>query len=162
MPTGGFGVVSISAAEKINVISSVSTVHFTDAITQNQHEMENISGLKSNRIRIHGINIESKENLHFRLWMFATKDFFNAAIDTDSFRDFVSLDIPTGAERLDTDGDGAVDGQFYYERSGMDVNYEDVDGDHTLHLLLQNVSAAAKTAGAVGAVQIDIKYSVRL
>lgn len=147
--------VSGRLTEAISILKTNSTQHFTEAIAQNAHETENITGLDTNKVYIRGINIQSMENLHFRL-IFWSKDIFNDTdLDVDTYLDHIDLDIPTSGFRI------GVANQYYLNVSGLGIIYEDEDDTDELHCSLQNLSVATKSAGTAGAVQIDILYTVR-
>ncbi len=148
----------ISKSEKISIISTDKDAVFIGAIVQYDHETANLTGLTDNRVYIRGVNIQSDQNLKFRL-IFWTKDTFsNADLDLDSYIDDIILDM--------SDEDSAFrinnTGQYYQNMSSLNILYEDGDATKELHISLQNLSPTSKNAGATGEVQLDIKYAPRL
>lgn len=151
--------------EAIYTVVTASTQHFTGIINQNCWETENLTTNTdgnpiSNRITIKEVNIQSEANLHFVLWFFSTDGFYNSDVDLDSFAEWVNLDIPTLARRIDTNCDATLNTQYYLQISGLEILYSDEDESNEIHAGLQNISAVAKGAG--DAVQIDIRYSDRI
>lgn len=148
--------VDVVKAEATSILETVSTTHFTDAILINNHEEENLTGLTEDKVYIRGVNIQSAQNLHYRLIFWSKDTFDNTAIDTDSYLDDVDLDMTAApAFRI-----GAAN-QYYLNVSGLGIIYEDEDETKELHMSLQNVAGPAKNAGAAGEVQLDILYSPR-
>ncbi len=148
---------AISKAEKIEIYSTDSTLHFTGAIVTNAMENINLTGLLSNRYMIRGVNIQSMQPLVYNLIFWSSDGFDDVVLNTDSFIDNVELDMSTApAFRIN----GA--NQYYLNVGDLAIIYEDFDISRELHMSLQNTSAVAKIAGAAGAVQLDIKVSPRL
>lgn len=148
----------VSKSEKISIIKTDKDTHFTSAIVQFNHETENLTGLTDNKIFIRGVNIQSDQNLKFRL-IFWTKDTFaDTDLDLDTYIDDVILDMSdtTNTFRINNTG------QYYLNVSDLNILYEDEDSSNELHISLQNLSAVSKNAGATGEVQLDIKYAPRL
>lgn len=139
----------------INTLRSDKDVQFTGAIAQNAKEDENMTGLLSDKIRITGVSIQAKENLTFRLIFWGTDGFDDTNLDTDKFQDEIKLDIPTYGFRI-----GGAN-QYYMDMRGVEVDYEDLDKTKELHISLQCLSAAGKTAGANGEVVVEIYYETR-
>jgi len=106
----------------------------------------------SARMRIRSLTVISVENLAWEVWLWA-KDTFATGAGT----------FPTGqvfplAKYSFQAGDAvriAAAGLYYYNLNGIDLPYEDADASGELHLMLINRSAASKTAGAGGAVQLQ-------
>lgn len=159
------GAMSIIRAERIHTVETDSAVHFTGAISQNCWETENLTlntdgNPISNKITIKEVNIQSSANLHYVLWFFSTDGFYNSNIDMDSFVEWVDLDIPTLARRIDTNCDGTLNTQYFLQISALEILLQDEDSTNELHLGLQCISALGKLA--TDGVQIDIRYSDRL
>jgi len=151
------GRVEISKAERIEIYSTVSTIHFTGSIVMNAHETENLTGLASNRYMIRAVNIQSVQPLKFLLEFYGTDGFNNTNIDIDSFIDHVELDMTAyPAFRVDNAN------QYKLNVGALEILYEDYDITKELHMSLHNMSPTAKIASALGAVQIDLKISPRL
>lgn len=151
------GRVEVSKAEKIEIYSTVSTIHFTGAISLYANESENLTGLLSNKYTIKDINIQSMQPLIWLLQFYGDDGFDDTNLDTDSFLDEIELDMTEDpAFRVNNAN------QYKLNFSGLEMLYEDYDRTKELHIMLQNQSATAKLAGVNGAVQIDIKMSPRL
>lgn len=142
--------------QSIKHIDTVSTTHFTTAIAQNAIEEENITGLSNNKITITGIAFQAKEALNYRLWIYDTDGFADTDLDLDQFNEYVDIDLSS------TNGRIAGAGQYYYALTALSIDYSDEDASNELHLALQNLSAASKTAGAAGAVKAKITYKPRM
>ena len=148
----------VSKSEKISITKTDKDTHFTGAIVQFDHETENLTGLTDDRIFIRGVNIQSDQNLKFRL-IFWTKDTFsNADLDVDTYIDDVILDMSDVENTFRINNSG----QYYLNVSSLNILYEDEDSSKELHCSLQNLSPTSKNAGASGEVQLDIKYAPRL
>lgn len=148
----------VSKSERISIIETDKDTHFTGAITQFNHETENLAGLSDDRVFIRGVNIQSDQPLKFRL-IFWTKDSFaNVDLDLDSYIDDVILDMSDTSSTFRIAGAG----QYYLNLSNLNILYEDEDSSNEIHCSLQNLSSVDKNAGATGEVQIDIKYAPRL
>ena len=146
--------VSIGREER-NEAKTDKDTHFTGSIAQNAIEEENITGLDANEISITGVSIVSDQQLKFRLWFFETDKFQEANFDDDEFVDFIDLDLATDGAQI-----GAT-GAWYYAVSCLCIDYEDLDNTKELHIALQNLSAAAKNAGASGEVKLKCSYIPR-
>lgn len=152
------GVTRIDKAEKISTLKTLKETHFTGAITQFNHETENIAGLTDNKIYIRGINVQSIQNLEYRL-IFWTKDIFDDTdLNVDTFIGDVMIDMS------DTESPFRIGSanQYYLDVSNLNILYEDEDGTNELHVSLQNLSPTDKAAGASGYIQIDVKYTPRI
>lgn len=148
----------ITRSEKISIVTTDKDVEFTTAITQFNHDTENLSGLSDNKVFIRGVNIQSIQPLKYRL-IFWTKDTFaDINLNDDSYIDDVILDLS------DEDNTFRINntGQYYLNVTNLNILYEDQDETNEIHCSLQNLSAADKNAGATGYVQLDIKYAPRL
>lgn len=151
------GRVEVGRAERIEIYSTVSTTHFTGAIVMNAQETENLTGLSGNRFLVRGVNIQSVQPLKYRLIFWGRDTFDDTALDTDTYIDDVELDMSASpAFRVNNVN------QYYLNVGALEILYEDYDTTKELHISLQNQSAVAKIAGALGAVQLDIKMSPRL
>ena len=148
---------AVDGSGNINVSSDVRTLleingdtYFTDGLATDVSENENLA-ISDNKITIKNVTILSLENLNYRLW-FYTKDTFLS----DNIIGYVDLNLPTsGVTKV-------IGATTYYVYSVVDVDqqFEDLDDTTELHLQLENKSAAAKTAGAVGRVQLTIVYGI--
>lgn len=132
---------------------------FTDAIAQNAQESENITlpgaFTAGSRARLRSINVISLENLAWELWLFANNRFITDVADID-------LVFPRGRWGwAATDGARiAGAGPYYYYIDGLDIAYQDLDMFQQLHIMLVNRSAAAKTAGANGAIVVELNFEL--
>ena len=156
--------VNVISAERIRTAETVSTTHFTTAISQNCWETENLTEDTDgnpipNKITVREVNIQSEANLYYVLWFYSTDGFFNSDIDIDSFSEFVELDIPTLGRRIDTNCNGTLNSQWYLQISSLELLLSDEDLSNELHLGLQCISPAGKGTG--DHVQIDVKYTPR-
>ena len=142
--------------QTVKHIDTDKDTHFTTAIAQNAIEPENIIGLSDNNITITGIAFQAKEALDYRLWIYDTDGFADTDLDADQFNEYVDFDLSTNQGRI------AGAGQYYFAQTGLSIDYEDEDATKELHIALQNLSAASKTAGADGAVKMKISYKPRL
>jgi len=134
------------------ILKTDKDTHFTEAIAQNGHEEENLTGLPSNVITIKQIVILSDQNLNFDVAFFGTDGFANADLDVDSYLGSVNLDLATNGFQL------GGSGQYYLWVTNVDFEYTDADGDNELHVALYNNSATGKNAGATGEVVIKFIY----
>lgn len=104
------------------------------------------------RMRLRSIWIASVENLAWEVWLWGT-DTFNAST-TDPAQSFPQSRVTFAAAdavRL------AGAGLYYYQIAGLDHPYADLDHTGELHLMLVNRSAAGKSAGADGALLIQLQ-----
>ena len=130
-------------------------VEFTGPIAVNAKEDENLAGLAANKIVITDVLFEGLENLHFRLLFWSRDSFDNADVDIDTLLGFVDLDIPNNGFQI-----GAAN-QYYLNVTDVNLHYEDEDATNELHISLNCVTAAGKTAGVPGEVKVKIGYKVR-
>jgi len=138
-------------------VVSDKDLHFTGAIAQNAYEDANITGLVVDRARITNIAIKSRENLKYYLLFWAKDTFGDADVDVDTYVGHVELPLPLAGLKITQ----AATDIYYMNASDADLEYEDLDGTKELHVSLMNLSAAAKTAGAAGAVSIEFDYIER-
>ncbi len=140
------------------VVRSDPAAHFTTGLATNAQESENLAappalGSGSARGSLSMLTIVSVENLAWDLLVFAKDTFQTGAIATDSFLGRWSF-VATDAVRV------AGTGLYYYHINGLDVPIRDEDGTAEIHLMLVNRSAASKTAGAGGAVRVDLTIRI--
>lgn len=152
----------MALAGQIHLIRSDKDVHFTGAIAQNAGEAESIlftGDIAPQRYRIRSLNIISEENLAWEVVFFARSTFNGAPqiadIDLYTFLGYFSFGAGD-AIRI------AATGPYLYYIDGLDIAYEDQDESQTLHLMLVNRSAAAKTAGAAGEVVVQTGVELEL
>ncbi|GAI19843.1 unnamed protein product, partial [marine sediment metagenome] len=136
-------------------VRSDKDVHFTGAIVTNAKEDENLAGLLSSKIRIVGLAIQSDQQLHYRAIFWRKDTFEDADLDVDAFISEQELDLVTIGYQI------AGAGQWYAALTSLNIDYEDEDETSELHISLQNLSAAAKIAGAAGEVTLLVAYELR-
>lgn len=147
----------VSKAEEIEIINTDKDIHFTETITINNQEKENITGLLGNKYLIRGVNVQSDQQLKYRLIFWGKDTFDDTDLDINSYIDDVELDFTsTSAFQIGSTG------QYYLNVGSLDILYEDADNTKELHISLQNLSAVSKNSGSTGEVQLDIKMSPRL
>lgn len=154
------GVTNVNKSESISFIRTVAGTNFTSAIVMNDHIVEDLSGLSDDRIVIKEINVQSVQNLKYKLWFWSNNTFDNVSLDVDSYRTSVLIDLTNSnnetVDRLNNAN------QYYLDIRGLSILYEDLDESNEIHCSLQNLSRTAKIAGSLGAVQLDIAYTPRL
>ena len=79
---------------KLATIRSDKDIHFTGSLAKNASEEENLTGLISNKIKITGVAVHSKQSLHFQLQFFSKSNFTSSDLDEDFFVGAVELEIP--------------------------------------------------------------------
>lgn len=137
-------------------IQSNSNTHFTGAIAANATGDENLTGLKSNKIRITEISIISQQNIDYDVLLWESNTFqVTADINRDALRTQELLNITTNGFQI------SAANQFYMTLEGLSIDYEDKDGTTQLHVSLRPRTAGGKAAGATGAVVLKFRYSVR-
>lgn len=149
----------VNKSERIEIISTDKTVHFTEQILFNQCEKETISlpsaiGTKS---IIHGVTIQSKQNLHYRLIIWGNSNFDNPDLNAEKYIGEVDLDLTDEpAYQIGSSG------QYRLNSESLEINYQDFSALTKIYLGLMNLSKTAKNTGTTGEVQINIKMSPRL
>lgn len=124
---------------------------FTDGLAQNAAENENLVGLSANEGAIEDVVIIATERLAYELQFYATDGFRNADMDVTRY---------LGSVRF-AEGDGlqvAGAGPYYYDAHNLGIPVVDVDGTREIHCTIVNRSAAAKTAGAGGAMSVGVTF----
>lgn len=154
------GVTNVNKSESISFIRTNAGTNFTSAIVMDDHIAENLSGLSDDRIVIKEINVQSVQNLKYKLWFWSNDTFDDVSLDVDSYRTSVLIDMTNSnnetVDRLNNAN------QYYLDIRGLSILYEDLDASNEIHCSLQNLSNTAKIAGSLGAVQLDIAYTPRL
>lgn len=137
-------------------ITSVAASQYTDALVTNAVEAENLvlasalQGVNGNAQNIlYGVTINSVENLAWEVQFWAKDTFQTTNPDTDFFLARWQFSASDGVRDAGT-------GLYRYYIDGLQIPYQDLDNTGELHMILVNRSAAAKTAGAGGAVRIII------
>ena len=78
--------------------------------------------------------------LNFRVWLFATKEFYAGDEGRIKVVDFIDFDLPTYGKRYkDT-------GLWVYSITDLNLLYNDLDQTTKLHVAIENLSAASKLA----------------
>ena len=132
----------------IYTVSSDKDIHFTGELTKNAVERENITGLRSNRIRISKISIQADQQLLFELLLYGTDKFEEADLDEDRFIASVEFNLPMYGFQQTT-------GQWRLDIENLNIDYLDVDETKEIHAVLRNLSPTSKNAGATGEVKLD-------
>lgn len=132
----------------IYTLSSNKDVHFTDQLAQNAIERENLTGLRSNRLRISRISIQSDQQLLYELLLYGTDAFEESDLDSDRFVASVELNLPTYGVQQTTS-------QWRLDLLNLNIDYIDVDSTMEIHAVLRNLSPTTKNAGATGEVKLD-------
>lgn len=148
-------ITALAPTPAFSIIRSDKDVHFTGAIVTNAKEDESLIGLLSSKIRIVGLAIQSDQQLHYRAIFWRRGTFEDADLDVDAFISEQELDLTAIGYQI------AGAGQWYAALTSLNIDYEDEDGTGELHVSLQNLSAAAKIAGAAGEVTLLIAYELR-
>lgn len=154
----------------VNVRTNPAT-QFTGALAQNAALTENLripqgtevaglgfadGGIGSGKSRVRSILIQSVENLDWEVWIWAT-DAFNVSTSDPALNFPLGYALLAGSTAKRIGGAGL----YYYFLSGLDIPLQDEDvitnnGPNEIHLMLVNRAAASKTAGAGGAIRIDL------
>ena len=132
----------------IYTVSSDKDLHFTDSLAKNAVERENITGLRSNRIRISKISLQADQQLLFEVLLYGTDEFEEADLDEDRFIASVEFNLPIYGFQQITD-------QWRLDIENLNIDYVDVDGTKEIHTVLRNLSPTTKNAGAAGEVKVD-------
>lgn len=123
---------------------------FTGAITQNNFEDENVAA-KTSQTKIRSITIISDQNLAWELAFFTNDTFRNNDLDLNTYLGSIRFSTQDG---LQVSGVGP----YYYDVSGLDIDYIDLDNSDEFHLSLINRSATSKNAGATGEIVVIIAH----
>lgn len=150
------GRVVVHKPEKIHTLYTNSVLHFTGAIAMYAHEAESIIGLLNNNINIKGVNAQSMQKLKYRLIIWGSDEFDSADINADSYVSDVVLDFTDELSAFQI----ASAGQYRIDVGGLDIPL--TTQNLILYCSLQNLSPTAKLAGSSGAVQLDLKYALRM
>lgn len=142
-------------------IRSVSTVDFIAGIAQNAADTANLPIPQVSQgapggggvFTVNSCVIQSVENLAWEIWLFGKNTFEEAAIDNEFFLGSWTFTALAGL-RIGSAG------FYHYFVSDLQIPYRDLDASGTtkanLHIALINRSASAKTAGAGGAIVVQI------
>lgn len=150
------GRVVVWKPEEIRYISTDMNNHFTGIIAMNDHEQESVPGLKGNKITIKGVNGQSQQKLKYRLIFWGGSGFNSINLNNDSYVSDVVLDF---TDELSAFRISAAN-QYRLDVGGLDIPL--TTENNILYCSLQNLSSISKLAGLPGAVQFDIKYTLRM
>jgi len=148
--------------EKIVSTSLTAGSSFDQALLTNRIQTINLPGLLANKVKITAINGQSVQNLKYRLIFWSSATANNVNLDLDKYVTDVIMDFSDIQSTFQIDTGGGLVNQYYLDVSGLESLYEDEDSTVTLHVSLQNLSPIAKIAGALGAVQFDFKYVMKV
>ena len=135
-------------------VVSDKDVNFTGQLVKNAVERENITGLRSNRVRISKISIQADQQLLFEVLLYGTDLFEESDLDDDRFIASVELNLPTY-------GFQQTESQWRLDIENINIDYIDVDGTKEIHAVLRNLSPTTKTAGADGEVKLEFLCEAR-
>ena len=138
----------------IYTVASTSTLHFTSELIKNAVERENISGLRSDRVRISKISIQAAQQLLYEVLLYSTDDFEEADLGDDRFIASVELNLPTYGFQQTED-------QWRLDIEGLNIDYIDVDKTKEIHAVIRNLSPTAKIKGLTGEVKLDFLCEAR-
>jgi hypothetical protein len=146
----GRSVVVSEGVADFYTVRSISTEHFTDPLRYEASVGANIFGLASNKVIIKRVKLRSVQPLDFEVNFWKSSDFDTVNIDEDSF---------CGTVRLERGRQTNPDSGPFYSMSGpLEIPYEDLDGEHQLHISLCNRCTEGKLRGAEGAVVVEVEY----
>lgn len=146
-------------------IRSITTSHFTEAMTTDQISANYNIGLpiQQARVYINGFTLVSMENLTWELWLFDSATNLTSDPATDrlvGLWQFQAIVAGQVGYTVTPAAGGGANALFRYHVTGNMIPYLDLDfgtgvgSAPALHVRLINRSVAAKTAGAAGAVQL--------
>lgn len=138
----------------IYTIPSDKDSHFTEELAKNAVERENITGLRSDRVRIPKISIQADQQLLFEVLLYGTDLFEEEDVDTDRFIAAVELNLPTYGFQQTTN-------QWRLDIENLDIDYIDADGTKEIHAVLRNLSPTSKNAGETGEVKLEFTCESR-
>lgn len=140
--------------QSIYIIDTDPGLHFTGALAQGVSEGEDITGLRTDRIRINEITIQSDQQLKYLLMIYRKDTKEESDLDDDSFLSAIEFDLETYGIQQDTS-------QWKMSISDVDLDYMDDDETKELHLVLVNLSTTTKNAGADGNVKFSFLCETR-
>jgi len=138
----------------IYTVSSDKDTHFTEELIKNAVERENIIGLRSNRVRISKVSIQSDQQLLYEVLLYSTDLFEESDLDTDRFIASVELNLPTY-------GFQQTESQWRLDIKNLNIDYIDVDLSKEIHVVLKNLSPTTKNAKASGEVKLEFLCEAR-
>lgn len=151
---GGSGKLEFTGAGESSTkdfVRSDKDDHFTGGLAQYATEAENLTGLKSDKVRITGVTVWSDQNLNYRFYFYQDDDGAETDADLDAMIDYFEINASDWV-RL---GNANL---YRFALSDLSINYEDKDASKELHPILENLDTTAKNAGATGEIVIEVKY----
>ena len=138
----------------IYAVASDKDVDFTELIAKNGVERENLTGLRTNRVRIVKASIQSDQQLWYEILLYATDAFEETDLDTDRFIASIEFNLPVyGFQQTTT--------QWRLDIENLDIDYIDLDGTEEIHAVLKNLSPTSKNQGATGEVKVEFLCEAR-
>lgn len=156
------GNVSITPPLRISTTSTSTIAGFTSALDMYEIETIHIPGISYNYMNITAINGQSVQPLKYRLIFWSSQTANTTSVDTDTYVTDVVMDFSDSLSAFQIDSGSGLVNQYYLDINNLSSLYRDDDATYTLHVSLQNLSPIAKIAGALGAVQFDIKYKMTI
>ena len=145
----------MSQVGKTVVAKTVSTRDFTGSIAQNvgvflSLDVASLSLGFNVDARLRAIHMVAVEDLDYEVWFFRTKDAAGNSLDPDVNSALGIVTLPTTGLRI------AAAGLYHFYVEDLDIPVFDTDRTSKVHMALVNRSAGAKTAGAAGAVRLEL------
>lgn len=131
--------------------ADVATLDCFESVSTFTGDKMGVGAGKHLRSRLRELRIISKENLAWEVWLFGTSAMGLAVIGDEKFLGRWSF---VAADGINATGDTF----FYYYVPGLDLAIENLDNPQTgkFYIRLVNRSAAAKSANAAGAIEIEL------
>lgn len=145
---------------KFVLANTVAATQWRSALAQNAAENLSLNvaslgvGLGVNAV-IRSIRVLSLEDLQWEFWFF-NRNTYDASVDPDTNGFVGSWWFGVSGRRI-----GAA-GLYHYYIDGLMIPYQDLDMTSRLHVALINRSAASKTAGNAGAIQVRFGLEMTL
>lgn len=141
-----------SVLGQLQLVRTDKDTHFTTAISANEHEFENLTGLDSNKGVIESISLMAEDDRTWHVHFWRTDAAEDADLDTDAWLGMVELNNANSVNI-----GNAESGTYRHIKAPLAIPYEDADNSNELHISLVPVGAA-KTAGASGEVVLIIGF----
>lgn len=145
------GDANVNTKRPLSYIVTDKDAEFTTALAQYEVEGEDLTGLPSNKIRIKSIAVESDQDLAYRLYIYRNDDGVKTGLDLNGLVEWFDIEATDWKQIKNT-------AQYVYATTGLDIPYEDADLSKELHLILENLDASGKNAGATGEIVFRIGY----
>lgn len=146
----GVGDDDIGVKTALQRIRSDKDSEFTTAISQDDHDPENLTGLDANIGRIKSLTLLTVQNLDWEVVFWGTDGFDDADLDSDKSQESVFV-AATDAFNIGN----ATATTYRYHVTGLDIPYEDEDGTNELHVSLIPRNGG-KNAGAGGYAVLEV------